>query len=271
MSTPIGWLGEHLWFTKNWPRTGNQTQLKLREHWKQPWLLLNLWHMNNSMCAYYIWRDHGRTFGRSMEVVGLFQRNTGQCNSVHICVGASWWHEKAPMIISQGNYEGNQTYSASVCFCHGRPELCAVNWDSTTVGTLESNRHYSLCIKSIHSWWKQQLRSVIQSCEECQSRHSSCEMAERRVQNVWNLELARHWHRNFCHFLTLINCGPTQFLIWQPLVRQFTTYVIWQLELVFMTGCTTEINSPQSVVVNSISRHIGDICLWLGSLPPADR
>ena len=40
-------------------------------------------------------------------------------------------------------------------------------------------------------------------------------------------------HVNGCHYLTLINCGPTRFAVWRRLQRQDTDNVIKQLELVF--------------------------------------
>ena len=40
-------------------------------------------------------------------------------------------------------------------------------------------------------------------------------------------------HVNGCHYLTLIDCGPTRFAVWRRLQRQDTDSVIKQLELVF--------------------------------------
>ena len=40
-------------------------------------------------------------------------------------------------------------------------------------------------------------------------------------------------HVNGCHYLTLIDCGPTRFAVWRRLQRQDTGSVIQQLELLF--------------------------------------
>ncbi len=40
-------------------------------------------------------------------------------------------------------------------------------------------------------------------------------------------------HVNGCHYLTLIDCGPTRFAVGRRLQRQDTANVIKQLELVF--------------------------------------
>ena len=39
----------------------------------------------------------------------------------------------------------------------------------------------------------------------------------------------------------------------------------------FVTGCITRITSPQSVVVNNIPWHVGDVHPWISSLLPVDN
>ena len=44
------------------------------------------------------------------------------------------------------------------------------------------------------------------------------------------------------HYLTLINCGPSQFAIWRPLLCQDSTSIVQQLETVFYErGASVEI------------------------------
>ena len=92
-------------------------------------------------------------------------------------------------------------------------------------------------VKEIHLMTtKVAVKSAIQMCEECQSIDPAPNYWEKR-----KLEVNRNWHRlgmyimhyGACYVLTLTNCDPSHFSIWNQLVRQDLVSVIRQLEAVF--------------------------------------
>ena len=91
------------------------------------------------------------------------------------------------------------------------------------------------------------LKTVVRECEECQSIDP--------VPVHWSevaLNVKQTWHRvamdiTYCngpHFLTVIECSPARFAIWQHLPRQDATSVINQLKTLFYEyGPPTEIQT----------------------------
>ena len=83
---------------------------------------------------------------------------------------------------------------------------------------------------------KAAVREVVRECEECQSidpapvsreasRLDICESRRRVGMDVTHLEGG--------HYSTLIDCGPSRFAIWRPLLCQDSASIIQQLETVF--------------------------------------
>ena len=99
-----------------------------------------------------------------------------------------------------------------------------------------------MCIWLIYkSCWSfleeyQIVRSVVRSCEKCQSIDPApvwWQKGRLSVHEVWSQLGMDITHYNGHHFLIPINCGPMWFSIWWPQVLQDAAHIIWQLESVF--------------------------------------
>ena len=80
---------------------------------------------------------------------------------------------------------------------------------------------------------KKDMRSIVRACETCWSIDPApvCwKKGKLSVKSNWIRLAMDIAHHNGEHFLTLINCGPSRFAVWQPLRRQDATTIICQLE-----------------------------------------
>lgn len=83
---------------------------------------------------------------------------------------------------------------------------------------------------------KQQVRSVVANCEECQSVDPPSvkwRRGELGVEGVWQRLGMDITHCHGQHYLTLIDCEPSRFTIWRQLRIQTSEQVIKQLEAIF--------------------------------------
>ena len=83
---------------------------------------------------------------------------------------------------------------------------------------------------------RKDVRRVVKACQVCQSIDPApvkWARGELNVDEIWRRVGMDLTHVNGCHYLTLIDCGPTRFAVWRRLQRQDTDSVIQQLELVF--------------------------------------
>ena len=83
---------------------------------------------------------------------------------------------------------------------------------------------------------KELVRSVVRNCEACQLIDPvpvHWEKGDLSVKKNWSRLAMDITHYNGRHFLTLIDCGPSRFAVWQPLWRQNSIRVIRQLEANF--------------------------------------
>ena len=83
---------------------------------------------------------------------------------------------------------------------------------------------------------RRDVRRGVKPCQVCQSINPApvkCARWELNVDEIWYRVGMDVTHVNGCHYLTLINCGPTRFAVWRRLQRQYTDSVIKQLEWVF--------------------------------------
>ena len=83
---------------------------------------------------------------------------------------------------------------------------------------------------------RKDVRRVVKACQVCQSIDPApvkWARGELNVDEIWHRVGMDVTHVNGCHYLTLIDCGPTRFAVWRRLQRQDTDSVIQQLELVF--------------------------------------
>ena len=79
-------------------------------------------------------------------------------------------------------------------------------------------------------------KDVVKACQVCQSIDPApvkWARGELNVDEIWHRVGMDVTHVNGCHYLTLIDCGPTRFAVWRRLERQDTDSVIQQLEWVF--------------------------------------
>ena len=104
-------------------------------------------------------------------------------------------------------------------------------------------------------------RDVVKRCQTCQSI------------NPASVKYITHYGSQ--HFLMLIDCGPSRFAVWQPLVCQDSTSIIHQLESVFYERgppgdiltdnskfkkeLATYVISEQFVSVNGTQCHVKDL------------
>ena len=85
--------------------------------------------------------------------------------------------------------------------------------------------------------FKETAKSVVKACETCQSIDLALvhwKKGKLGVKDKWSRLAMDITHHNGENFLTIINCGPSRFAIWQPLHRQDAPTVIRQLENVFL-------------------------------------
>ena len=83
---------------------------------------------------------------------------------------------------------------------------------------------------------KSAVRAVVKECQTCQSIDTAparWRKGRRGTDTTWSGLGMDITHYGSQHFLTLIDCGPTRFAIWRPLVRQDSSSVIRELESIF--------------------------------------
>ena len=77
---------------------------------------------------------------------------------------------------------------------------------------------------------------VVKACQVCQSIDPApvkWARGQLNVDETWHRVGMDVTHVSGCHYLTLIDCGPSRFAVWRRLRRQDTASVIQQLELLF--------------------------------------
>ena len=83
---------------------------------------------------------------------------------------------------------------------------------------------------------KSAVRAVVKECQTCQSidpAPARWQKGQLGTDTTWSqlgMDVTDYGSQ---HFLTLIDCGPTRFAIWHPLVRQDSSSVISELESIF--------------------------------------
>ena len=80
------------------------------------------------------------------------------------------------------------------------------------------------------------VRRVVKACQVCQSIDPApvkWAKGQLNVDETWHRVGMDVTHVSGCHYLTLIDCGPSRFAVWRRLRRQDTASVIQQLELLF--------------------------------------
>ena len=93
------------------------------------------------------------------------------------------------------------------------------------------------------------VRDVVERCQTCQSTDPASvkwRKGKLRVGNTWSRLTMSITHYGSQHFLTFIDCGPSRFAVWQPLLRQDSTSIIRQLESVF-----SERGSPEEILMDN--------------------
>ena len=83
---------------------------------------------------------------------------------------------------------------------------------------------------------KSAVRAVVKECQTCQSidpAPARWRKGRLGTDTTWSRLGMDVTHYGSQHFLTLIDCGPTRFAIWRPLVRQDSSSVIRELESIF--------------------------------------
>ena len=78
--------------------------------------------------------------------------------------------------------------------------------------------------------------AVVKECQPCQSIDPTPVKwwkGKLGVSSTWIRLVMDITHYDGQHFLTLIDCGPSRFAVWQPLLQQDSTSIIRQLESVF--------------------------------------
>ena len=75
---------------------------------------------------------------------------------------------------------------------------------------------------------KAAVQEVVKECEECQSIDPA--------PISWKVGMdVTHFEGR--HYLTLIDCGPSRFVIWRPLLCQDSASIVQQLETILREGC----------------------------------
>ena len=80
------------------------------------------------------------------------------------------------------------------------------------------------------------VRAVVKRCQTCQSIDPALvkwQKGKLGVGSTWRTLAMDITHYGSQHFLMLIDCGPSRFTVWRPLLCQDSTSVICQLESVF--------------------------------------
>ena len=83
---------------------------------------------------------------------------------------------------------------------------------------------------------KSAVRAVVKECQTCQSidpAPAKWRKGRLGTDTTWSRLGMDITHYGSQHFLTLIDCGPTRFAVWCPLVRQDSSSVIHELESIF--------------------------------------
>ena len=83
---------------------------------------------------------------------------------------------------------------------------------------------------------RRDVRRVVKACQVCQSIDPApvkWARGQLNVDETWHRVGMDVTHVCGCHYLTLIDCGPSRFAVWRRLRRQDTASVIQQLELLF--------------------------------------
>ena len=97
--------------------------------------------------------------------------------------------------------------------------------------------------------FKETANSVVKACKTCQSIDPvpvRWKKGKLSVKDNWNRLAMDITHHNGENFLTIIDCGPSRFAIWQPLCRQDAPTVIRQLKNVFL-----EQGPPMEILTNN--------------------
>ena len=102
---------------------------------------------------------------------------------------------------------------------------------------------------------KAAVKTVVRECEECQLIDTApmhWSKGALNVKQTWHRVAMDTTHCNRSHFLTVIDCGPARFAIWQRLPRQDATSVINPLKALFYEqGPLTEILTDNDTAFQS--------------------
>ena len=80
---------------------------------------------------------------------------------------------------------------------------------------------------------RKDVRRVVKVCQSIDPAPVKWARGQLNVDETWHRVGMDLTHVSGCHYLTLIDCGPSRFAVWRRLRRQDTDSVIQQLELVF--------------------------------------
>ena len=104
---------------------------------------------------------------------------------------------------------------------------------------------------------KNDVRRVVKACQVCQSIDPApvkWARGDLNVDEIWHRVGMDVTHVNGCHYLTLIDCGPTQFAVWRRMQRQDTNSVIQQLELLFFERGAPWSCSRTTILPSTVAR-----------------
>ena len=96
---------------------------------------------------------------------------------------------------------------------------------------------------------KADVRMVVKRCEACESIDSApvqWKKGQLGASNAWQRVGMDITHYGGNHFLTLIDCGPTRFVVWKLIVRQDSSSVIRQLSSIFF-----ERGAPEEILADN--------------------
>lgn len=120
------------------------------------------------------------------------------------------------------------------------------------------NRTLFFCRRRYPTVQRQQVRSVVQQCRECQSidpAPTKWQKGELGVSDsIWCRVSMDITHVRNHLYLTLIDCGPTRYAIWKRLRRQDAMSVIEQLESVFF-----ERGAPSELLTDNAASFRGSL------------
>ena len=123
----------------------------------------------------------------------------------------------------------------------------------STSGHPGIRRTLYFCRKLFPAVQRHQVRSVVQSCRECQTidpAPTTWQKGELGVSGIWHRISMDICHIQNQHYLTLIDCGPSRYAIWRKLRSQDTASVIRQLESVFF-----ERGAPKELLTDNAVRQ----------------